>query len=134
MSFYNDINQAVFFRTTKLIFKECLGYIKDELVVHVTPHNSQIERRGIPRNEFEGVWNNVKKYSPETRFINKDNRLESFTNKNGSDGKSFQISYITTLVKHIVQDQEMGYEFILSQQLSFPYLVHPNAPKFKDPT
>ncbi len=88
-------------------FKVRLGYVEDKLVVLITPHDSQIQRGRIPRNEFEGIWNNAKIYSPETRFVNKNKRLESFTNKNGTKGKSMQVSYIVTLIKHIVRNQEM---------------------------
>jgi len=88
-------------------FKARLGYVKDDLVVLATPDYSQIQRGRIPYNEFEGVWNNAKKYSKETRFTNKNGRLVSFINKNGTKGKSKNLSYIVTLISNIVKNQDM---------------------------
>jgi hypothetical protein len=89
-------------------FKACLGYVKEELVVLVTPESSMIQRGRIPHNEFEGIWNDVKTYSHETRFVNKDGRLGSFINKNGKKGTSNNLSYIIKLIEHVVKDQDMN--------------------------
>ncbi len=64
--------------------------------------------RGSTRsNEFEGVWNNAKGNSRETRFINDKRRLEPYLNKNGGISRSMQVSYIVTLIDYVVQDQDM---------------------------
>lgn len=68
---------------------------------------------GTPRgqmrsNEFEGVWDNAKIHSYETRFVNENGRLGPYVKKDGDLGKSIQISYITTLIDYIVQKQEMA--------------------------
>jgi len=88
-------------------FKACLGYIKQELVVLVTPESSMIQRGRIPYNEFEGIWNDIKSYSHDTRFVNKNERLGSFINKNGKKGKSNNLSYIIKLIEHVVKHQDM---------------------------
>ena len=88
-------------------FKACLGYIKREKVVLVTPQRNQIQRGIIPHNEFKGVWDNAKRFSQDTRFVNKYGRLASFTNKNGTEGKSKNLSYIVKIIQHIVKNQEM---------------------------
>ena len=78
----------------------------EELSVHVILQNGSL-RGPISSNEFRGVWNTAKKYSHETRFVNKGRRLESYQKKKGGIGKSMQVSYTTTLIKHIVKNQEM---------------------------
>lgn len=88
-------------------FKASLGYVKEELVVLITPQSSLIQRGRIPRNEFEGIWNDVKKHPFETRFVNKHGRLGSFINKNGKKGTSNNLSYILKLIHHMAQEQEM---------------------------
>ncbi len=66
------------------------------------------ESRGsIATNEFEGVWDNVKGRSRETRFLNDARRLEPYPKKKGGIGKSMQVSYIIALIDYVVQDQDM---------------------------
>lgn len=77
-----------------------------ELSVHLILQNGN-PRGPISSNEFRGVWNVAKKYSHETRFVNKDGRLESYQKKKGGIGTSRQLSYTTTLIKHLVKNQEM---------------------------
>ena len=72
-----------------------------------------ITETGAPRgpiqsNEFEGVWDNAKGHSRETRFLNEGRRLEPYSTKKGGMGKSMQVSYITTLIDYVVQNQDMG--------------------------
>ena len=93
--------------TQKKKFMARIGYVKEKIVVLATPEQSQIQRGRIPYNEFKGVWNNAKKYSKETRFVNKSGRLASFTNNNGTKGKSKNLSYIVTLISHTVKNQDM---------------------------
>jgi|APSaa5957512535_1039671.scaffolds.fasta_scaffold400940_1 hypothetical protein len=64
-------------------------------------------RGSIPSNEFEGVWDNVKGRSRETRFLNENRRLEPYPKKKGGIGKSMQVSYIIALIDYVVQDQNM---------------------------
>jgi len=64
-------------------------------------------RGPIQSNEFQGVWDNAKGYSRETRFLNKGRRLEPYLTKNKGMGKSMQVSYITTLIDYVVKDQNM---------------------------
>ena len=80
---------------------------KGELFVQVILQDGN-PRGSISANEFEGVWDTAKKYSPEERFVNKDGRLESYQTKKGEVGKSIQTSYTTTLINHIVENQEMS--------------------------
>ena len=80
---------------------------KGELKVCVIPQGG-IPRSPIPSNEFRGIWDVVKEYSPETRFENKDGRLGSYQTKKGETGESMQVSYILRLIKHIVENQEMS--------------------------
>lgn len=87
-------------------FEVHLEYIKQELVVIVTPESSMIPRQ-IPINEFEWIWNNARGLSRETRFENNDRQIESYTTKKGEVGRSIQIPYITKLIDCIVQDQDM---------------------------
>ena len=61
----------------------------------------------IPFNEFEGVWDTAKRYSRETRFVNKNGRLESYTKQNGETGRTVHVSYIIALIDHILKDQNM---------------------------
>lgn len=88
-------------------FKACLGYVNLELVVLVTPESSMIQRGRIPKNEFEGIWDNAKGYSNETRFVNKGGRLDLYPRKKDGLGRSNNISYITRLIHEIVQEQKM---------------------------
>ncbi|MEC4848983.1 MAG: hypothetical protein RI100_07335 [Nitrosarchaeum sp.] len=88
-------------------FNVRVGYNKQGRTTVFVTLETGIPRGQIRSNEFEGVWNNAKKYSPETRFVNKGKRLESYVKKNGDEGKSVQISYITTLINYIVQKQKM---------------------------
>ena len=78
-----------------------------EWSVHVIPQDGD-PRGPISSNEFEGVWDVAKKYSPEERFVNKGRRLESYQKKKGGIGISRQVSYTTTLIKHIVENQKMS--------------------------
>ena len=77
-----------------------------ELVIRVIPESGK-QRGQIPSNEFEGIWDNAKGYSHETRFVNKGGRLDLYPRKNGGMGRSNNISYITRLIYEIVQDQDM---------------------------
>ena len=77
-----------------------------ELSVRVILQNGSL-RGPIFSNEFKGVWDTAKKYSHETRFVNKGRRLESYQKKKGGRGKSMQVSYTTTLIKHVVKNQKM---------------------------
>jgi hypothetical protein len=78
----------------------------EEWVVRVIPESGKI-RGPIHYNEFEGIWNDVKKYSIETRFKNKDGRLGSFINKHQKKTTSNNLSYILKLIQYIVKDQNM---------------------------
>lgn len=78
---------------------------KGEPVLRIMTDNGKI--RGISHYEFNGVWDNVKHYSNETRFVNKSGRLEPYPKRKGGMGKSMQVAYIVKLIKHIVNDQEM---------------------------
>ncbi len=77
-----------------------------ENVVIITPKHSGTRRGPIPYNEFEGIWNNVKYRSYETRF-EKYNDIKSHIRKDDEIGKSMQVSYITALINHIVKNQNM---------------------------
>lgn len=88
-------------------FKVHLEYIKQDLVVIVTPESSMIPRGQIPSKEFEGIWNNARGLSRETRFENNYGQIESYTTKKGKVGRSIQISYITKLIDCVVQDQDV---------------------------
>lgn len=66
------------------------------------------EPRGpISSNEFEGVWDNAKGRSREMRFVNEKRRLEPYPKKKSGMGKSMQVSYITTLIDYVVQNQDL---------------------------
>jgi len=78
---------------------------KGKLLLRIMTDNGKI--RGISHYEFNGVWDNVKRYSKETRFVNKSKRLEPYPKRKGGIGKSMQVAYIVKLIKHIVNDQEM---------------------------
>ncbi len=78
---------------------------KGELMLKIMTDEGKI--RGISRYEFNGVWDNVKRYSKETRLVNKNRRLEPYPKRKGGIGKSMQVSYIVKLIKHIVNDQNM---------------------------
>lgn len=105
-----ELKQEKKFETLKYKrkFKAYLEYNKnEEYVVRVMPESGKI-RGPIPSNEFKGIWNDVKKYSNETRFVNKDGRLGSFLRKNGERSNSMNMSYILKLVQHIVKNQKMN--------------------------
>ena len=78
---------------------------KGEPLLRIMTDNGKI--RGIPHYEFNGVWDNVKRYSNETRFVNKSKRLEPYHKRKGGMGKSMQIAYIVKLIQYIVQNQKM---------------------------
>ena len=64
--------------------------------------------RRIPVNEFKGLWDTMKKYSRETRFVNKDRRLNTYQSQDGVIGNnSFNVSYIIALINYILIDQDM---------------------------
>ena len=66
------------------------------------------EPRGtIPFNEFEGIWDTAKRYSRETRFVNKGGRLRKYTKQSGEVGKTVHVSYITAIIDYIVKDSNM---------------------------
>jgi hypothetical protein len=73
----------------------------------LSPPEAGESRGPIQSNEFEGVWDNVKGRSHETRFLNEKRRLEPYPKKKGGIGKSMHVSYITTLIDHVVKDQDM---------------------------
>lgn len=104
-----ELKQEKEFKTLKQKkrFKARLEYTqKRDLVVCVTPKLG-VPRGQIPSNEFKGIWDTAKKYSHETRYVNKNRRLESYSKQTGGIGNSFQVSYITALIDHIVKDQNM---------------------------
>lgn len=79
---------------------------------HGVPIVKIVTETGTPRgpiqsNEFEGVWDNAKGRSRETRFVNEKRRLEPYPTKKGKQGKSMQVSYITTLIDYVVRDESM---------------------------
>jgi len=105
----SELKQEKEFKTLKQKkrFKACIGYnVSGKVTVFVTLENG-IGRGQIRSNEFEGVWDNAKSRSRETRFVNEDKRLEPYVKKDGEMGKSMQISYITKLIDHIVENQDM---------------------------
>jgi len=79
---------------------------KGELIVRITTEDGKI-RGPIPSNEFEGIWDNLKGLSHETRFINKGRRLEAYPTKKGGIGKSMNVAYIVKLIEHVVQNQNI---------------------------
>ncbi len=79
---------------------------KGDLFVRVILKLGQ-PRGQIPFNEFEGVWDNAKTFSHETRFVNKGGRLESYTRQDGESGKTVHVSYIAALINHVVKNQKM---------------------------
>ncbi len=88
-------------------FKACFDHNKKgDLFVHVTLTLGE-PRGQIPFNEFEGIWDNVKRYSRETRFVNKSGRLESYIKQNGETGKTVHVPYIITLIDHVLKNQNM---------------------------
>ncbi len=62
--------------------------------------------RNVERREFEGVWDNSKACLRKTRFEN-IKELESYTRQDGKLGKSTHVSYIASLIDHIVKDENM---------------------------
>ena len=89
-------------------FKAFFRYTKyEELVVSIITSTGN-PRNYISSNEFKGIWNTAKKYSRETRFVNKKGRLFPYLKKSGGVGKSKNVSYISKLIDVIVQDQNMG--------------------------
>ena len=77
-----------------------------ELVVRVMLESGN-SRGAIPRNELEGIWDNVKIHDKESRFVNKSDRLNLFPNKRGGNTRSQNRSYILKLIQHMVGDQDM---------------------------
>jgi len=105
----NELKQEKKFKTLKQKKKFNAHF---EHNAHGVPFVKIITETGEPRgpiqsNEFEGVWNNAKGRSRETRFINEKGRLEPYRKKKGEIGKTIQIPYITTLIDYVVQDQDM---------------------------
>ena len=96
------------FTTMKLHRKFSAGLVHDRqgtpYVFVITENGKQ---RGIWRREFEGVWNNAKPYDLDTRFLNKGLRLEPYEREGGGLGKTINVSYIITLIHHIIQEQDM---------------------------
>lgn len=90
-----------------------------EKQISITPA-SGTTRGSIPKNEVEGVWNNIAWCQDEGdgRYKNKFNRLVGYVTKKGKQGKSMQISYISALIKHMVEQQGMQPSYIsyLEQQ------------------
>ena len=105
----NELNQEKEFETLKQKKKFSAHFEQNR---HGVPVLKIITETGKPRgpiqsNEFEGVWDNAKGRSRETRFLNEGRRLKPYPTKNGGVGKSMQVSYIVTLVDYIVQNQDM---------------------------
>jgi len=105
----NELKQEKEFKTLKQK-KKFNAHFEHNL--HGVPIVKLITETGEPRghtksNEFEGVWDNAKGRSRETRFVNEKRRLEPYSKKKGGIGKSMQVSYITALIDFIVQDQDM---------------------------
>ena len=104
-----ELKQEIEFKTLKRNrkFKAQFDHNKKgDLFVHVTLELGQ-PRGQMPPNEFEGVWDNLKIISHENRFVNKDNRLESYIKQDGERGKTVHVSYIIALINHIVKNQKM---------------------------
>jgi len=80
--------------------------LNGELVIRVIPESGKL-RGPIPYNEFEGIWNSARGFPRDTRFVNKHHRLGSYQRKNGNIGSSENVSYITKLIDHIVQDEKL---------------------------
>ena len=80
--------------------------LNGELIVRIIPESGKL-RGPIPPNEFEGIWNSAKGFPRETRFVNRHHRLGSYQRKNGKIGSSENVSYITKLIDHVVQDQNL---------------------------
>jgi len=105
----HELKQEKEFRTLKQKKKFSAHFEQNR---HGVPILKIITEAGVPRgpiqtNEFEGVWDNAKGRSRETRFLNENGRLELYPKKKGGMGKSMQISYIVTLIDYVVQDQDM---------------------------
>ena len=79
--------------------------LNGELAVRVIPESGKL-RGPIPSNEFEGIWDSARGFPRETRFVNRHGRLGSYQRKDGKIGNSENVSYITKLIDHIVQDQK----------------------------
>ena len=106
----SEIKQEKEFRTLRRRKKFTASF---EISTRGIPAVRIITEDGAPRgpiksNEFQGVWDNAKGYSRETRFLNKGKRLEPYPTKNKGMGKSMQVSYITALIDYIVKDQNMA--------------------------
>ena len=106
----NELRQEKDFRTLKQKKKFSAHFEQNR---HGVPVLKIITEAGEPRgpiqtNEFEGVWDNAKGRSRETRFLNENRRLEPYPKKKGGMGKSMQVSYITTLIDYVVQDHDMN--------------------------
>jgi hypothetical protein len=80
--------------------------LNGELVARVIPESGKL-RGPIPSNEFEGIWASARGFPRETRFVNRHGRLGSYQRKDGKIGNSENVSYITKLIDHIVQDQKL---------------------------
>lgn len=80
--------------------------LNGELIVRVIPESGKL-RGPIPLNEFEGIWDAAKGFPRETRFVNRHHRLGSYRRKDGKIGNSENVSYITKLIDHVVQDQNL---------------------------
>lgn len=63
-------------------------------------------KRTVERREFKGVWDNSKTHLRKTRFKN-IKELKSYTRQDGKLGKSVHVSYISSLIDHIVKDENM---------------------------
>jgi len=105
----NELKQEKEFKTLKQKKKFNAHFERN---VHGIPFVKIITGTGEPRgpiqsNEFEGVWDKAKGRSRETRFVNEKGRLESYSRKKGGTGKSIQVSYTTTLIDFVVQNQDM---------------------------
>ena len=105
----DKLRQEKEFRTLKQKkkFKARVGYNKQGRTTVFVTLETGSTRGQMRSNEFEGVWDNAKSHSYETRFVNKGGRLKSYVREDGEIGKSMQVSYIVTLIDYIVQKQEM---------------------------
>lgn len=80
--------------------------VNGELAVRVIPESGK-PRGQISYNEFEGIWDNSKGLTHEMRFVNRHRRLESYQTKKGEVGKSKNVSYIITLIEHVVKSEKI---------------------------
>ena len=105
----SELKQGKKFTTLKRKkkFRARMGYNKHGRETVFVTLETGSTRGQMRSNEFEGVWDNAKSHSYETRFVNKNGRLKSYVREDGKIGRSMQISYIITLIDYIVQKQEM---------------------------